>query len=273
MHKDSLLRIENTGLWVKNMLHMIGTGLSDSDISLGAVEVCKGCEVFAETYTSAFSEKKLDYLSKIIGKNILRLGRSDLEENAGKFLSRAKQKEIALLVGGDPLIATTHKILFIDALKLGVEVKVWHSSSIVPAVMGESGLDFYRFGKVCTIPRFSAHYKPLSFYDALYTNHINNLHSLILLDYDPESLSTLSANKAIENIEKAEASYKKGVVNPASHVIVLKNLNSESEQKLFMGIDDVKKLNLKGMITLILPAKLTKVEQEAINAMYERYKK
>jgi len=249
---------------------MIGTGLSDTDISLGAMEICRGCEVFAETYTSMFSEKKLDYLSRAIGKRIPQLERSDLEENVSKFLSRAKQKDIALLVGGDPLIATTHKILFIEALKLGVKVKIWHSSSIISAAMGESGLDFYRFGKTCTIPKFSVHYKPLSFYDALYTNHINNLHSLMLLDYDPGGLSTLSTNEAIENIEKAEAHYRRGVVNPDSHIIILRNLSLESEQRLFVKINEAKELNLKGAITLILPAKLTKVEQETIDAMYKQ---
>jgi len=251
----------------------MGTGLSERDMSLGAIEICKGCEVFAETYTSAFSEKKLGYLSNQIGKQITKLDRSDLEENAGKFLSRAKQNEIALLVGGDPLMATTHKILFIEALKIGVGVRVWHSSSIISAAMGESGLDFYRFGKMCTIPKFSAHYKPLSFYDTLRINHANNLHSLILLDYDPISLSTLSLEEAIENMEKAEVEYKGGIVNPDSDIVILKDLGAESELKLFLKINEAKELNLKGIITLILPAKLAEIERETISAMYAHYKR
>ncbi len=52
--------------------------------------------------------------------------------------------------------------------------------------MGESGLDFYRFGQICTIPRWSEHYKPVSFYETIETNLTNGHHSILLLDYDPK---------------------------------------------------------------------------------------
>lgn len=249
---------------------MIGTGVAYNDISVGALETCKKCKIFAEGYTSLLNDVKFNYLSKTIGKKITYLNRSDLEENAGRLLNLAKREEIALLVGGDPLIATTHKILFIEALKIGVNVKIWHSSSIVSTVFGECGLDFYRFGKICTIPKFSMHYKPLSFYDSLHTNHINNLHSLILLDYNQKDLSTLSIKEALGNILQAESAYKKGVLDLSSNIIILKNLGLEDEQKLFTTIGEALKLDFGGVITLVLPNKLTKIERETIDAMYKK---
>ncbi len=44
-----------------------------------------------------------------------------MEENASDMVKRAATKDIAILVGGDPLMATTHKILYIEAEKQHVK--------------------------------------------------------------------------------------------------------------------------------------------------------
>ena len=51
-----------------------------------------------------------------------------------------------------------------------MEVEVVHSNSVLTAAIGESGLDFYRFGAIATIPKWSAHYTPVSFYETLQKN-------------------------------------------------------------------------------------------------------
>ena len=109
-----------------------------------------------------------------------------------------------MLIGGDPLMATTHKILFIEAKKRNVEVEIVHSNSVLTAAIGESGLDFYRFGAIATIPKWSAHYTPVSFYETLQKNMQNNLHSLLLLDYSQELAASLSIKDSIDILEKAE---------------------------------------------------------------------
>ena len=136
----------------------------------------------------------------------------------------AAKADMAVLVAGDPLVATTHKIAYIEAKKAGVKVSVIHASSIVGAAMGESGLDFYRFGQICTIPMWSEHYKPVSFYETIEKNMANSLHSILLLDYDPK-IGSIQPSYAAEILAQAEKKYKKGIIKPSTKVIVLHNLS------------------------------------------------
>ena len=62
---------------------------------------------------------------------------------------------MAILVGGDPLMATTHKIFIHRGERQKVETEIVHANSIITTAIGESGLDFYGFGAPCTIPKWS----------------------------------------------------------------------------------------------------------------------
>ena len=167
------------------MLHLMGIGLTKGDLPLGTIEVCKKCElVYADRYTTFVTEDRIEQIEFLTERKVKRLDREMLEERLSVILNSAKEKDVAVLVGGDPLIATTHKIIFIAAKKAKVPVKVHHAASAIAAMLGESGLDFYRFGQTCTISRWSKHYEPVSFYEAIQKNMKNNLHSLVLLDWD-----------------------------------------------------------------------------------------
>ncbi len=250
------------------MLFLAGTGLSYDDISVRAAEACRRCdEVFIDTYTSFVDGRKTEALSKLIGKEIRKLEREDMEDRAKELVERANVKDIAVLIGGDPLIATTHKILFIEAKKANVKIKVYHSSNIMTAAIGESGLDFYRFGAVCTIPRWTDNYKPLSFYETIEKNQKQNNHSLILLDYDPENSATIRVADAVTRLEDAEKSYKNGIISGDKRIIIIKNIGLEKESVRFTTIKEAKEDSNKGMAAIILPAKLSAVEKETMQGM------
>ncbi len=252
------------------MLFLIGTGLSYNDMSLSSIEICKSCDVYIERYTSYVNDKKIEFIERQIGKSITVLSRSDLEENLNEIVKLAKGRKIAILVGGDPLTATTHKIIFSEAAKQGVETKIYHSSSIISAAIGESGLDFYRFGQICTISRWSDKYKPVSFYETIERNFRNDLHSIVLLDYDPKQEKSLDINDAIEILEKAEAHYKKGVINETTRIFVIHNISMDGEEKHFTRLKQAKGLSLgNGMTLIIVPSKITDVEKETIASLYE----
>jgi len=250
------------------MLFLVGAGLSGGGLSEDALELLKreGVKVYAEQYTGWFGDRIPD-LEKQISKSISILERSGLEDNISSLIAMAAKSEIAVLVAGDPLVATTHKIACIEAKKLGVKVKVIHAESIVGAAMGESGLDFYRFGQICTIPAWSEHYKPVSFYETIEKNLANNLHSILLLDYDPKTGSIQPAY-AVDLLLQAEKRYKKGIIRPSMRMIVLHNLSLDGEQKLLIGLDAVKTLRFDaGPTVMILPAKMSEVEVESTAAM------
>lgn len=63
---------------------------------------------------------------------------------SGEMIEEAKEKDIALLVVGDPFGATTHADLVIRAKNAGVKVDVVHNTSILNAV-GCCGLQVTNF--------------------------------------------------------------------------------------------------------------------------------
>ena len=249
------------------MLFLVGIGLVEKDLSLGAIDACKRCELFVDSYTSVVSDGQLAQIRELSGKQPKELGRQELEEGAPSIVKRAKETDVAVLVGGDPLMATTHKILFIEARKQTVEVDVIHSSSVVSAAIGESGLDFYRFGRIATIPKWSSHYQPVSFYESIRENLKNDLHSLMMLDYKQELKSSLSVKEAVETLERAEESYKSGIIRDETDILVLNSISSANARKIFTSVKAAKGLELEGPSVIIIPAKLTDIERESVASM------
>jgi diphthine synthase len=252
------------------MLFLVGIGLSEDDITLKAQEVCRRCELFVERYTSTVDEGRIKFMEKLFGRPIKQLGRSGMEEDSKTLLELAKDRDVAVLISGDPLIATTHKILCIGAKKLGIKVGIVHAASIASAAIGESGLDFYRFGKVCTIPKWRNHYTPVSFYETIRLNMQSNEHSLVLLDYDPVAESSMQMSDVAKELRAAEAKYKSGIVTDAMTIVVLNRLSQRQEFKTITKLGDLEKLNInKGPTVIIIPAKLTDIEKESLDSMYK----
>ncbi len=249
------------------MLFLVGTGVSYNDISVQAVETCRNCELYIERYTSLVDDRKVEYLEGLLGRKISTLSREDLEDRAKETVEKANGKDIAILVGGDPLTATTHKILLIEAKKQGVKTKILHSSSAIPAIMGESGLDFYRFGQICTISRWTDSYKPVSFYETIERNMAANLHSLILLDYYPEKGTTLSAQEAVKELEAAENSYKKGIIDGNARIMLVQDIGTDKQKLIMTTMDAAESTKGWQMATIIIPAKLSKIEEETLNSI------
>ena len=249
------------------MLFLVGTGVSYNDISMRAVDACRACELYMEKYTSPVSAQRMEYLERILGKRINTLSREDLEDGVKETVAEASAKDIAILVGGDPLTATTHKILLIEAKKQGIEVKIFHASSIVPATMGESGLDFYRFGQVCTIPRWTGNYRPVSFYETIEKNMSRGLHSLVLLDYYPERESTLPVKEAVAELKEAETAYKKGIIVDSAVILLMQDIGTDAQSIKVTTIGAAADESRGMVTTVILPAKLSEIEEEVIRSV------
>lgn len=254
------------------MLFLVGIGLSEKDISLKAIETCRACStVYVERYTSFVSDPRIGFLEETIGMEIKSLNRSGLEEDASTIAAEAVSQDVAIMVGGDPLIATTHKILFLEAVKRGIRPTIVHSSSAVSAAIGESGLDFYRFGQVCTIPQWSAHYEPVSFYETIARNASSNQHSLLLLDYDHAKQKSMDLSEALRILEAAEKRYGKGIVNDDMEIILLHRISLEGQRVELTSLKNARYAELAaGPTILILPSKLSDIEREVLEAMHKR---
>ncbi len=187
------------------MLYLIGLGLKDEkDITLRGAEIAKTCECFIELYTSKW-EGDLKNLENIIGKSIRKLKRKDLEEHQKIFLENCKDKDVALFVLGDPLAATTHVDLVIEARKKGIETQVIHNASIFSA-LGEFGLQLYKYGRTATVP-FSK--KLESVKDTMKGNEKAGLHTLLLLDLDVEMNLYMTVSEALKILLEGKLVNKK----------------------------------------------------------------
>ncbi len=186
------------------MLYLIGLGLHDEgDIALKAIEALKSCSsVFYEEYTSKW-HGDLKKIEGMIKKKIQVLNREQVESD---FLINQAKENVALLVPGDPLTATTHIELMIEARKRGIEFQVIHASSIYTAV-AESGLMLYKFGRTTTL--VSAGYELQSPYDVIRENKQAGLHTLVLMDTEKmtvkDGIKMLLKNSAVLSSEKIVA--------------------------------------------------------------------
>ena len=249
-----------------DLLFLVGLGLSEGDISLRAVEIAKKADkLFLDPYTNRVSSSYINYLEKLLGKDIAKLSRSDLEENAKATIEYAKNATVVIFVMGDPLIATTHNTIIDLAQKTGITVKILHAPSIFTAAIGESGLDIYRFGPTTTIPFWSEKYKPISFIDVINKNLQNNQHTLILLDYNYKEDRAMSLSEAIDLLNKAQEERKTNIIQK---ILVLADVGKESEDIVYADIQTLSKISerFKGkLISLIIPSSPNFAETESIS--------
>lgn len=159
------------------MLHLIGVGLDDKEITEKGLEAIENSEkVYAEFYTNT-ETVDLERIEEKTHAEIEKLPR-DKVEREDKIIDSAQERDTAFLVSGDPLTATTHYDIKHRAEKEGLEVEVIHAPSIFTSI-AETGLNVYKFGRTVTLPKDAS---PQSVTDYIEKNDEIGLHSLILLD-------------------------------------------------------------------------------------------
>jgi diphthine synthase len=179
------------------MLYLIGLGLN-GDLTVSGLNIAQKCTVYLESYTS-YLPVSLFQLERILKKDITVVTREDVEETQG-FLEESAISDVALLVMGDPLVATTHTELLIEAQKRTIKTEIIHNTSIYSAI-GETGLQIYKFGKTVTIPYPEKGYTPTSFYDTINNNREMGAHTLALLDIQEEQRRYMNPKEAMEILE------------------------------------------------------------------------
>lgn len=229
------------------MLHLIGLGLNIKGMSLEGLEALKKCEkVYLESYTVDFPYKKED-LEKFVDKEII-LAERDLVESK-KIVEEAGKENVALLIYGNPLMATTHISLVEEAEKAKVGLKVIHAASVLDGI-SETGLQLYKFGKITSMPHFQAD----SYIDIVQDNQKIGAHSLILIDIGME------LSGALERLNKD--SRKK--IN-LDKIVVCSKLGNENSNIFYGKVSELKKKVFKKPFCIIIPGKLHFVEEGFLN--------
>jgi diphthine synthase len=252
------------------MLYLIGIGLKPSHLTLEALEAIKQCDqVFLETYTSQYSEGFVNELKQIIGKNFHEFGRKEVEEHFESALLSANKNNIALLVFGNPLTATTHIQILLDAKKKWIKTKVIPGISITNMI-AESGLDEYKFGRIVTICFHTTNYAPDTFYTQIKENQKIGLHTLCLLDIkkDEKPQRLMNCKEAIEVLGSIA---KKKKQKPKFDYIALLGMGSE-KQKIIPGEKNIlsaKEINETYPQSLIVLGKTNAKEKEALEELHK----
>ena len=105
-------------------------------------------------------------------------------------MSLAKDHVVAVLVVGDPLQATTHVDLQLQAGEHGIDCEVVHGISITNLVTGAIGLSNYKFGRQTTLTYPYSGWIATSPLEVIAVNRGMGLHTLALLDLDPTGAGT-----------------------------------------------------------------------------------
>ena len=232
------------------MLYLVGIGLNKGDVTLTAIKTLKDCEkVYAEQYTGCTDAK---YLEGMISKKIDVLKREKVESDF--LIKEAESSDIALLVPGDPLTATTHMELILEARKQGIETDVIHAPSIFTAV-AETGLHIYKFGRTTTLARPQENFHPESPYDIILENKKRGLHTLVLLEID------MPSHEAINILKQIDEKREEKLMNDK---LVAIHFGEKNE----ISYGNAEDLELQAPCCLVFPGELHFTEEEAL-ALWE----
>lgn len=235
------------------MFYLIGLGLDLKSISKEALEVCrKASKVYIENYTIEYPYD-LGELDVIIERRIIPLTRIMVENE--KFVEEARNKNVVLLVYGNPLIATTHISLLLKCRKEKIEYKVLNNASIFDAIT-ETGLQIYKFGRTASMPVWSEKYKPDSFVDIIKNNQKIKAHTLVLVDIG------LHFSDALKQLEKATNHKIK-----FDRIIVCSRLGTDEGKFYYDTINNLFGKEIYEPFCIIIPGDLHFLEEEALNEL------
>ena len=181
------------------MLSFVGLGLYDArSITVrGQEELQAADRVFVERYTSKLAGASLADLEAAHGVDIEARDRTGVERDPEPILAAAESGHVVFLVGGDPMISTTHVDLRLRADDRGIETCVVHGTTAQTAASSLTGLQNYRFGKATTLPFADTHDGvPGSVLDTIGDNRERGLHTLVYLDIDAAADRLLTGDTA-----------------------------------------------------------------------------
>lgn len=235
------------------MLYVIGVGIGD--LTLRGLEAARRCgKVYLETYTSILPQQEL---SAQIGKPIHPADRALIEQHADQFLAEARDGDVALLIAGDPLLATTHTDLLQRARQAGVQTAVIHNASVF-SLVGRTGLQLYKFGKTTSIPFPAPGFEPKTPVEILAQNQSISAHTLFLLDLNPKEGKYLSIADAIAYLLKIS-----DVITPETMAVGCAWLGSADQRIVYATLAKLSQIDFGAPpYCLIIPAKLHFAEEE-----------
>ena len=266
-------------------LYLIGLGLCGAkDISVRALEIVKSCDkIYLEAYTSLLSST-IEELSEFYGKEIILADRNQSEQGMDDFIQSAKDKDIAFLVIGDPVSATTHMGIYRTAKEQNIKIQVIHNASIFSAV-GITGLQPYKFGKTTSIPFLDRVPNLETPYHVIKANQSIGAHTLCLLDIMVDNVAQETGNKdqtesntrfmtilqALEVLEDIESRLKEKIITDETLVVGCARLGHDDFIVKSGPLKEIKEFDFGAPLhSLVIPGKLHFSEEEILDLWNEK---
>lgn len=260
-------------------------------MTIAAVNAAKNADYRRyEAYTALWSDEDLAELESEIGE-IQKVMRPEVEDPV-ELLQLAKNETVALLVVGDPLQATTHVDLQLQASEAGIECTVIHGISITGLVTGSIGLSNYRFGRQTTLTYPYGGWIATSPLEVIALNRIQGLHTLALLDLDPTGEGTggqipmqptdaansifLMAEKLSDiidempdtsNLERLKIDACKAICENISNLMVVlcTDMGTSDQNITYIPLSELSSAENGRLHCLVIPAEPGDVELSALN--------
>jgi len=250
------------------MLYLIGAGIYDTFETCNSVNILKDCDrIYIERFTSPISDNFIQILKSTLEPNKkIEFVKRWFVEDGRQILDESKTLNVGLVSYGDPTIATTFTELRIRAIKNEIIVKVIHAASGITSLVGESGLQIYKIGKLVTM--MEEKQSSISVYTTIFNNLNLNCHTIILTEYRQDengSVFFLKPNDVFSRLLETEKDIKYEFVSEESFLIVLSRIGTESQRivsgkiKSLIGMDYG-----KGPHAIIFPSKLHFTEEDAL---------
>ncbi len=276
----------------KSGLLLVGMGPGRiSSMTIEAKNAAKSADFRRyEAYTALWPADELAKLEEDIG-DIEMVMRPEVESPT-ELLDLAKNHLVALLIVGDPLQATTHVDIQLQALEAGINCIVFHGISITTLVTGAVGLSNYRFGRQTTITYPYGGWVATSPLEVIAVNLFQNQHTLALLDLDPTGAGTgkqipmqpgdayvsldlmkekLSSNisdmpedNTIDSMKKLAFKEFTDKDLDSIKVVLCADMGTKDERITYTTVGDLKNLDGGRLNCLIFPAITSEVEEKAL---------
>jgi len=273
-------------------LILIGMGPGKfSTMTIEAIQAAKQCDSLRyEAYTALWPQDELDLLEAECGE-ITKVMRPEIESPELLF-ELAKNSLVGLLVVGDPLQATTHVDLQLQAAEAGIECITFHGISITTIVTGALGLSNYKFGRQTTLTYPYGGWVATSPLEVLAQNYHLNLHTLALLDLDPtgagtgdqrpmkpadavdsltmmfmklkDSAEEIQGNNALEKMRIEACKLYLKVPIEQRIVVLCSDMGCSNEQIITTTVGQLSQLQGGRLNCLVFPSNMSDVEEAAL---------
>jgi len=253
-------------------LYLVGAGLGPGYQGRIVEDLLSRADrVYVESYTVPGAGWLLEYARGIAGDRVVEAGRGVLEEGARAIVEEAARRVVVVLVAGDPLVATTHRSLLVEAARRGVEWRVIPGVSGVCAAKSIAMLDYYKYGRTVTVPGPWRMVRAVSVVEYILANACAGLHTLALLDIDPRSGRQLPPDHAARQL-LSFADGPAGTLLSKAPVMVVERAGLQGERvRVLPSLSRLAGLDSEDWgepASLVLPGRLGRVEREHVEAVY-----